>query len=304
MTEPEETDESKNGKDYGPGEHSGKIEGNGQPGNKHSEESQQGNTPEDEVDKCLKAIGDNLKEKFKAAGLGESVTAGATAILAVAGVIGLFIYGGQLTATRRAANAAKIAADTAEATLVVQNRPWLKVAHTVEAPLAFDVPDIGSHHPFAVMTFKTQVENVGQSIAKIVTYDAQLMAYQAGTWPTQVLNWQEFHCDRDRSYKGINTAVVFPHDSVPYMGIRGIIDMDDVNRVANLPSANGLSGKVQLALAGCIAYRFSFEPPTAFPHETSFFYILVDKVGNPVVTPHGTWPELQLAQFITGNAAD
>jgi hypothetical protein len=57
-------------------------------------------TPEEEVDEALKALGKTIKEKFKQAGLGETVTALATVILAVAGVWGLVIYGGQLTAMR------------------------------------------------------------------------------------------------------------------------------------------------------------------------------------------------------------
>jgi uncharacterized protein YoxC len=46
----------------------------------------------------VRKIPNSIKEKFKAADLGESVTALATLILAVAGIIGLVIYGGQLTA--------------------------------------------------------------------------------------------------------------------------------------------------------------------------------------------------------------
>jgi exopolyphosphatase/pppGpp-phosphohydrolase len=47
----------------------------------HDHDDQPPRIPEEEVDEALKALGNNIKEKFKAAGLGESVTAVATEFL-------------------------------------------------------------------------------------------------------------------------------------------------------------------------------------------------------------------------------
>lgn len=224
---------------------------------------------------------------------------------AVVGILGLFFVYGSFRTSRVAANAAKSAADTAKDTLIVQNRPWLKVTHTIDTPLTFDVADPISHHLTAEIGFGTTLENVGQSPALILMYRAELIPYQANTWPSKIaLEWQTLNCDPDRQRFGASHGIVFPHDHIPYEPVASHIPMELINSVAALPSLVGGSGRVEFIFVGCITYRFSFEKSDAVPHQTRFSDALTGKTKNISIDPKVPVPELTLAYFPVGNAAD
>ncbi|HEY2118008.1 MAG TPA: hypothetical protein VGH37_02385 [Candidatus Acidoferrum sp.] len=68
-----------------------------------------------------------------------------------------------LCSTKKNADAAKRAADTADKSLVNTQRPWVKIKHRIVKSLTFNVA--GNGGPVDSMTVEDTIENVGQSIA-------------------------------------------------------------------------------------------------------------------------------------------
>jgi hypothetical protein len=87
------------------------------------------------------------------------------AVLIALGLLVVNIF--QLRANKRAANAAKSAADTAHDTLIASNRPWMNAEMHVIGPLAFN--DAGANIPVSY-----KLINVGHSPAMKVWADVEL----------------------------------------------------------------------------------------------------------------------------------
>lgn len=136
---------------------------------KEPKESENATNSEEQVDEFLREIGANLKDKFKDAGLGETVTAVATVILAIATVVAVVIYGRQLAANINAADAAKSAANTAAAQLEMTDRPWVTIDIVITGPLTYS--DKGG----VFMSFLFIPENIGRSPAQNVLISPKLI---------------------------------------------------------------------------------------------------------------------------------
>lgn len=66
-------------------------------------------------------------------------------------------------ATKQSADAATSAAKTAGDSLILAQRPWIKIKHRIVRPLTFNEPRWKG--PVALMVIEDTLENVGQSVA-------------------------------------------------------------------------------------------------------------------------------------------
>lgn len=184
MEKSEYSRESRRHSDDNPGPDPREIQGNGEPGQPEQNEHEHARTPEEEVDEFLKTFGRNLRDKFKAAGLIESITAISTTILAVVTVIAVCIYGGQLTVMRgqlnqmaqqypeikRSAAAAEQAAHDADQSLArsieffkIDERARLRIS-SVE--IFWSVKEQGNP-----LTVNIHYSNVGKTEAQVIAVD-------------------------------------------------------------------------------------------------------------------------------------
>jgi hypothetical protein len=80
-------------------------------------------------------------------------------------ITGTYTYysAGQLHKMRRSTDAAEKAANVADQTLKLSNRPWIQIKHRVIQPLNFD--SVGASGGAATMTAEDTIENVGNGVA-------------------------------------------------------------------------------------------------------------------------------------------
>lgn len=148
-------------------------ESNMQHETENKQEADQAHDPEDEVDLFFRELGASLRDKFVKASLGEAITAAATIVVAISGIFALSIYGGQLAANKKAAAAAKSAAETAKNALVLENRPWI----AVEGLPQFVA---GSQSEFDLA-----LRNYGKSPAVVATFPPFLISW----WMKPEIRW-------------------------------------------------------------------------------------------------------------------
>lgn len=101
MKEPEKPNEREDHGRDDPRPNSRESQRDGEASNPEEVKQEHARTPEDEVDEFFKSFGRDVRDKFKNAGLVESVTAISTVILAVVTTWAVSIYGGQLKAMRK-----------------------------------------------------------------------------------------------------------------------------------------------------------------------------------------------------------
>ena len=232
----------------------------------------------------------------------------------VAGAIFLAVYTfytiKMYCANKKAADAAKSAADTAASQLVLTERPWIKITHRIVTPLTFDVPGNGGQ--IDSMTLEDTLENVGQSIALHIFSWEDVIPMDNGSSPFVTARArQDQWCDTNRHRdvtKGLSGYVLFPKDHFSQNSRVGGY-MTVVNKIARENKV--VPGKVGFVLVGCVAYRSSFEPVDAPAHETKFIYQLAEPLHGvmegavqPFVSPAGTANGLQLVIFPDGFSAD
>jgi hypothetical protein len=205
----------------------------------------------------------------------------------------------------KSANAAKSAAETARDTLVLAERPWIKIKHRIVKPLTFNVP--GNGGLIDSMTVEDTLENVGKSVALNVLSWEDVIPIDADNSLRTARNRQRQWCDANRhpNENGLSGYMLFPKDPfIQNMGVGGY--MKDVIPVAKANKI--LPGKVGFVLVGCVCYRSSFEPKSDPTHQTRFVYYLgeVQKGGGfiPDVLPIGTAAHLHLIEMPDGFSAD
>lgn len=224
----------------------------------------------------------------------------------------------QATATQRAAQAARSAADTASAQLVLSERPWLRIKHRIVNPLTFNVDTYNG--PTAIVTLEDTIENIGQSVAVNVLHWEDIVPLDPDTWGTETARArQKQYCDTNRhpAKQGLQGFTMFPHDPSVSNSTVGVA-MDKV-RAAELhdrpsrpsiriPPNSSLDGTVGFVIVGCVFYRASFEPEDRPTHQTRFMYRLAVPHGEmtfyPWVSPVGVASSLQLLAIPDGFTTD
>jgi hypothetical protein len=216
---------------------------------------------------------------------------------------------------KSSADAATSAATTATESLVLAERPWVKINHRIVSPLTFNVARGSSS--VATITLENTIENVGQSVAVNVFTWEELIPLDPGF--SDVLRTvharQAETCDAYRHPKRSGTFtgdVLFPHDPNSRASILDI-SMPKVMRnvthgeLGSDGKPSSLNGTASFAVAGCVYYKFSFDPDSAPTHQTRFLYIL----GIPgeisfsaSIVPEGAAPQLHLISFGFGLTAD
>ena len=213
----------------------------------------------------------------------------------------------QAKAAQVSANAALSAAETANAAMVVGNRPWVKVTPQIVDPLRFGALRNGG--PMATMAIRNHFENVGQSVASNIVFWEDVIPVDADHTFRTALARRESWCDAHRhnqaSWSG---SVRFPHDPWDEGSIVGP-SMATIREVMKESEKDPIAkDKVSFVLVGCVSYRSSFEPESAPNHETRFLYLLGapggDGVMYPYVIPSGTADKLALIEVPTNFSTD
>jgi hypothetical protein len=266
-------------------------------------------------------IGKELAREFRWV---EVAQIGSNVVLAVVGIIALCIYSGQLSEMRKsskaaqdAANASKSAADTAHDSLVLANRPWIKIKHRIVKPLNFDF--VGAAGPAAIMSVEDTIENVGNSVALDVVSWEDVIPVDPDFSTTSARKRRDEWCNANKRFDPassttLNGTIMFPHD--PFVQVSGMGplrstvnkavegNMDPLKKFVRGNGPNTLLGKVQFVMVGCVVYRSSFEPDGTRLHTTGFLYHLAEPYpGGAVqgfISPHGTADRLQLIAFPDG----
>jgi len=233
-------------------------------------------------------------------------------ILAVIGIIAICIYVGQLRVYQsqlnemiKATKAAQKSADTAAESLVLQQRPWVKIKHRILRPLTFGTE--AWKGPVASAVIGDILENVGQSVAlNVLSWEDIIPMDSDGSIRTARLRQSEM-CDayRHRTPRSLTGYMLFPKDN-PW--VQNSTVGPKMETVLKATASSPISGKVGFVLVGCVSYRSAFEPKDSSMHQTGFTYYLgnVGKDGsvNPYVVPSGTASELQLIASPEGFSAD
>jgi hypothetical protein len=234
----------------------------------------------------------------------------ATVSLELIGLAMLCVYAGYTIkiyrANKQSADAATSAAKTAADSLVLAQRPWIKIKHRIVQPLTFNV--MRWKGPIASMVVEDTLENVGQSVAlnvfsweDVIPVDFETTGYK--TAQDRQTQWCETNRHQTQYLSG---NMLFPKD--PFVQNSGMGPfMDVVNKMANA-NTGGLHGRVAFVMVGCVVYRSSFEPPTAPAHVTKFMYLLgiasQDGAVQPYIEPVGVADKLRLISFPYGFSAD
>jgi hypothetical protein len=203
-----------------------------------------------------------------------------------------------------AADAAKSGAETAKGSLVLAERPWVKIKHRIIEPLTFNQAG-----PVAKIVIEDTLENVGPTVALNVLSWEEVIPIDAGAFPFHRARLrQSEYCDANRhpDPRQLQGYMLFPHDPQVQNSIVGPT-METVMKAA-AASPGSLSGKVGFMLVGCVFYRSSFEPASNPTHQTRFVYLLGKVVPpgflNQYVIPSGVASELQLIAMPDGFSAD
>lgn len=204
-----------------------------------------------------------------------------------------------------AAYAAKSAADTAHASLVLSQRPWIKVKLRIIKPLTFNTP--AWKGPVAGMVIEDALENVGSTVALNVLSWEDLIPVDPDQSIRTALVRRTQWCDANRhpDPRSLSGFMLFPKDPIVEKSTVGP-SMEIVMKAAKA-NPNFMAGKVAFVLVGCVSYRSTFEPITAPRHETRFVYYLGEpqNVGiQPFVDPHGVANKLRLVEVPDELSAD
>lgn len=188
---------------------------------------------------------------------------------------------------------------------ILQNRPWIKIKHSIVTPLTFNVGDRASGVPVALMTVADDIENVGQSVAVNVIFWEDVIPVDPDHSVRTAIARQREWCDANRhpDPRGLSGFTLFPHDPMNQQSIVGP-QMPKVMAAA-IRDESGL--KVAFVLVGCVCYRASFDPQSSPTHQTRFMYWLgIPQNGafGPYVSPQGSAPELRLIEVPDGLTAD
>jgi hypothetical protein len=158
-------------------------------------------------------------------------------VLCVYAAYTIKIYG----ANDKSATAAKSAADTAHAALVLSNRPWIKIKHRIVSPLNFDFACASG--PAATMTVEDTLENVGNGVALNVVSWEDVISLDPDMYTAAARKRQDEWCNANKRFdpkrpNRLNGYSLFPKD--PFVQNSGMGPlMSAVKRAVENNVANG-----------------------------------------------------------------
>jgi hypothetical protein len=207
----------------------------------------------------------------------------------IAGVVVLTIYTlftiQMYYANKKAADAAKSAADTAATQLELSERPWVTVEITLKEPphahspspgLTFNSDGTASLNVFVV------IRNIGHSIAKSIYVRPQMYPPVFDRILTEPVSRQKSWCDKVRTEITVEGQLIslFPgeEDTVNYTLGMG---RDDI-QAARGSEAFFKTNEIIPIVYGCVNYKSSISSGI---HQTPFIYHM-----TPVPTTIGTVP--------------
>lgn len=231
-------------------------------------------------------------------------------VLFVYALVSVFIW----RSNKKAADAAKSAADTAHNALILNQRPWIKIKHRIVKPLRFNF--VGAEGPAATMTVEDTLENVGKGVALDVLSWEDVLPMDPDMSSTSALKRRAEWCGANKEFnpKGRTTFrgnVLFPGERLIQESTMGLL-MKSINKAARDNERKmgawyrdgPLAGKGAFVMVGCVVYRASFEKGGTRPHATGFLYELGQPepggAMQPFVAPRGIADKLQLIQFPSG----
>jgi hypothetical protein len=223
-------------------------------------------------------------------------------------------------AAERAALAAKAAADIAHDTLVLSNRPWIRITHRIVKPLNFNF--VGAAGAAATMTVQDIIENVGNGVAVNVISWEDVIPEDSDMSTTSARRRQDEWCNANKSFDPksrteLRGYALFPKGPplIQNSGVGPLMSTVEKAAENNMASSsflwkgngpNPLAGKVAFVMVGCVVYRSPLDPDGTRPYMTGFLYHLAEPQAfgvQPFVTPKGTADKLQLIKFPDGDFA-
>ena len=165
----------------------------------------------------------------------------------IIGLIVLTVYAGFTIAiwhvSKKSADAAKSAADTAAKQLEMAERPWVSVEMKIVTPFVFD--SIG-----AGVGLQATLKNTGHSPAARVWAEAEMLP----TMPADVLAERDRYCNETKAHSAANARIgdtIFPeeHTSQPWAMY---IKRADAKRVYDQ------TGFISPVIIACVVYRSTF----------------------------------------------
>ncbi len=196
-----------------------------------------------------------------------AVAAGITAVAAAAAVFTLVYLYRTLKATESAANAANnqaqaalIAAGTAQKQLELSERPWVSADVSLAGPLIYKIVAGPRIYEFsgAQISLRIVLKNTGNSPA--VAVSVQLAAYP--NYRDDALEQQHQLCDPLRRYAFNSGPTIFPGQTMKevYSLTLSLKDIEKATRGSNAPFIDPM-------IIGCVDYGFEFKPEH---HQTGF----------------------------------
>lgn len=242
-----------------------------------------------------------------------------TLLLAIASFTQALIYGLQIGPLRRSAEAAASAAQTAHNTLILSQRPWIKIKHHIKQPLTFNVA--GNNQQVATMALEDTIENIGNTVALNVISWEDVIPKDSDLSATTARARQKQWCDANKMFDSKNPEApsgyaLFPRDpfiQISHVGpaMKVVDKAVESNKThlgrffPNLKPGDSVWGKVEFVVVGCVVYRSAFDPDGIRPYITEFRYDLgeVGPEGGVMefVAPYGVANKLQLIQFPYGD---
>jgi hypothetical protein len=181
----------------------------------------------------------------------------------------------QWEANQKAANAAKSAADTARDTLIVSERPWIKVEEMVAtSPLTF----LANGRANVNLSF--HLRNVGNSVATRIYLRPQLMAntFDNTLWERPFARQKDW-CDYVRKETPNPDALktLFPTDDAwEPMGLQ--LTKEEIDSSSATFPLKELRGKlINPMVYGCVNYEFPFSKDV---HQTRFMFSISRMIPN------------------------
>jgi hypothetical protein len=195
-------------------------------------------------------------------------------------------------AANRSAEASKRVADSSAQQLEVTDRPWVRVAMSVDGPVTFLLPEVASDPVKGAVLIPAELvfTNAGRSVANDLRVELRMTFLgpkSIDVFPGDADNTAAETC-KSAAASTLLGKVLFPSENVPeHREIAEPIPTDAIYEPLpqSFRSFGPMGKSVQLLFVGCVAYKFS---STSALHRTWFTY-RVGRRTAPEKAPFQTW---------------
>lgn len=228
--------------------------------------------PQDEVEETLRRFGDFVKKTFRESDSGDRLVAWLTIILITVTTVTAVIYWRQLIQTRRSADAATSAANTAASQLELSERPWVDAEIEKVGPLTWNVNG-------ASLPLKFIVKNSGSSPALQVFVNPAITIRLGGR---DVEGLRDQLCAQASQMKN-GFFSIFPNRTIPMEIDMGISREQIKTAIGKSPTFKGAF--VSPVVVACIGYRPSFSASSFYSTSYTLDVLRIDdRTGQPLAT--------------------